>query len=100
VKGAGKMKRTRKKYSADFKAKVALEALKEQSTIAEISRKYKIHATVVHKWKRELLEKLPEVFSTRASTREDGKREAELLKKIGQLTMERDFLANGLDRIR
>ena len=52
------MKKPRKKHSPEFKAKVALEAVREQVTVAEISRKYKVHANVVYKWKRQLLDNL------------------------------------------
>jgi len=95
------MKRRRRKHSPEFKARVALEAIREQSTAAEIAGKYKIHATVVHKWKKELLEKLPQLFEGNGSGLQDAtEREAELLKKIGELTMERDFLSDGLGRMR
>lgn len=94
-------KKKRKRYSAEFRAKVALEAVREQETVAAIARKYKVHATVVHKWKRQLLANLPKVFETESgSSNDSSEREGELLKKIGELTVERDFLSHGLGRFR
>ena len=58
------MKKARKKHSPEFKAKVALAAVREQETVAEISRKHKVHANVVYKWKRQLFEVDP-IFQTR-----------------------------------
>jgi transposase len=100
-KGAGTMSKRRKRYSAEFKAKVALAAVREQETVAEIARKYKVHANMVHKWRKQLLDNLSSVFDARAGSNGDSsEREAELLKKIGELTVERDFLSQGLDRFR
>jgi transposase len=93
-------KRSRKKHSPEFKAKVALAALREQETAAEIARKHKVHVTMVHKWKRELLENISKAFDWNGKEEDGSKREAELLKKIGELTMERDFLSDGLGRFR
>jgi len=95
------MSNKRAKHNPDFKAKVALAAVREQETIAEISRRYKINANMVYKWRSLLLENMPRVFETPdASTARTSDREAELLQKIGELTVERDFLANGLARSR
>jgi transposase len=95
------MSSKRTKHSPAFKAKVALAALREQETIAEISRRYKVHANMVYKWRQHLLENLPRAFETEAAgAGQTSEREAELLQKIGELTVERDFLANGLARCR
>jgi transposase-like protein len=95
------MKTKRKKHSPAFKAKVALAAVREQETVAEIARRYKVHATVVHRWKQQLLDNLSQVFeSGQGRGGEASEREAELLRKIGELTVERDFLSNGLGRFR
>jgi transposase len=95
------MNSKRTKHSPAFKAKVALAALREQETIAEIARRYKVHANMVYKWRHLLLENLPRAFETEvASAGHPSEREAELLQKIGELTVERDFLANGLARSR
>ena len=93
------MKKNRTKHSPVFKAKVALAVLREQETVAELSRRHKVHANQIYKWKRQLLENV-----TRATEEVGGgdasMREAELLQKIGELTMERDFLSHGLGRLR
>lgn len=95
------MKSTRMKHSAAFKAKVALAAVREQETVAEIGRRHKIHANVVYKWKRELLDNLSRAFEKEARVGDNGSgREAELLQKIGELAVERDFLSSGLGRYR
>ncbi len=94
------MKKRRTKHSATFKAKVALAAVREQETVAEISRRYKVHANVVYKWKRQLLDNLARVFEAEqvGANTDASAREAELLQKIGELTVDRDFLSNGLGR--
>jgi transposase len=94
------MKKTRTKHSAAFKAKVALEAVQERDSVGEIARRYKVHANVVYKWKRQLLGNAGEAFEAEASDAVAAEREGELLKKIGELTVERDFLSNGLGRLR
>jgi transposase len=95
------MKGKRTKHSPAFKAKVALEAVREQSTIAELSRRYKVHANQVYQWKRQLLENLERAFETEnVSGADAAERESELLQKIGELTVERDFLSRGLGRLK
>jgi transposase-like protein len=94
-----KRKKSRAKHSAAFKAKVALAALREQEPMAEIARRYKVHANVIYKWKRQLQENVARAFENDDGS-EASERESELLKKIGELTVERDFLADGLDRLR
>jgi transposase len=94
------MKKTRTKHSAAFKAKVALEAIQERESVAEIARRHKVHANVVYKWKRELLENAARAFDGGADDGAVSAREGALLKKIGELTVERDFLSNGLGRLR
>jgi len=94
------MKKTRTRHSPAFKAKVALAALQEQESVAEISRRYRIHANVVYKWKRLLLENAAQAFETEAGDGRALEREGDLLKKIGELTVERDFLSKGLGRSR
>ena len=94
------MKKTRTRYTAEFKAKVALAAIREEDTMPALSRRYGVHANQIYKWKRELLENLPRAFSGGEETASGGaEREAELLKKIGELTVERDFLSKGLGRL-
>lgn len=95
------MKKTRKKHTPAFKAKVALEALREQETIAELARRHKVHANQIYTWKRQLLKNIDRAFEADDGGGGDASaREAELLQKIGELTMERDFLSRGLGRLR
>jgi transposase len=94
--------RKRKQYSAAFKAKVALEALKEEKTVAQIASDYEIHPTMVSAWRRELLEKLPGVFEDgrkQKNTDDPSKLADRLYKQIGQLKVENDFLKEACDRL-
>jgi transposase-like protein len=91
---------TRRRFTADFKAKVALEALRGDRTIQEIAVRNKVHPNQVSTWKRQAMDGLGEVFSNGAE-RAGRDHEAEvrdLHAKIGELTVERDFLARGLKR--
>ena len=92
----------RKRYSAEFKAKVALEALRGELTAAQLASKHGIHQTMVGEWKRQAVEGLAAVFSDRSAVQETTKSsEAEVEKlhaKIGQLLVERDFLAKAFGR--
>lgn len=96
------MTRKRKQYSATFKAKVALEAIKGQRTIQEISSTFGVHPHQVGQWKRQALEQLPEVFSSGRSQAEraDEELKAELYQQIGQLQVELEWLKkkSGLSR--
>ena len=84
----------RNNYGAEFKAKVALEALKEQQTLAELGACYGVHPTLVAQWKRQLREALPQVFADRRQKPERGAEElqAQLYQQIGQLKVELDWL--------
>jgi len=95
-------KTKRKRYSAEFKAKVALEAIKGEQTIQELGSRYGLHPNMITNWKRQAIENLAETFSTKAErTRSnDDPQIKELHAKIGQLTVERDFLSNAFGRIR
>lgn len=90
-------KASRRKFSSDFKAKVALEALREQQTIEELSRKYELHPTQINQWKKEAIKQLAQVFGKHEK---DAKKEEELKEKlyaqIGQLKVENDFLKKKL----
>jgi transposase len=92
----------RKRYSADFKAKVALEALRGELTTAQLASKHGIHQTMVGEWKKQAMEGLASVFSERSTAQEATRSsEAEVEKlhaKIGQLVVERDFLAKAFGR--
>ena len=90
----------RRRFTADFKANVALEALRGDRTIQEISARHKVHPNQVSAWKRQAVDGLGSVFSNGADkARMDHDSEVhDLHAKIGQLTVERDFLAKGLKR--
>lgn len=89
----------RKSFEAGFKAKVALEAVKGEKTIAELSSKYGVHPNIVGKWRKELLERLPEIFNARKSRQEKEREEdiEKLYKSIGQLKVENDWLKKKLE---
>ena len=90
----------RRRFTAEFKARVALDALRGDKTIQEIAAKRKVHPNQVSTWKRQAMDGLCEVFSTGlARDRRDHETEIrDLHAKIGELTVERDFLARGLKR--
>lgn len=87
-------KQTRRKFSAEFKSKVVLEALRNQKTLSELSLQYEVNAVTISKWKSEFLENMPMVFGKPgASSSEDNSPEVEkLYAQIGQLKVENDFL--------
>ena len=91
-------KRPRRNHAPAFKAKVALDALKGDQTIVELAQRYQVHPNQITEWKKQLLEHAPEIFS-------QGRKSAQvpsvkdLHAKIGQLSMENDFLSGALVRI-
>ena len=88
------MSKKRRQHSAELKARVALEALKGLEPVHAIAAKYQVHPVQVSQWKKELLERLPEVFARKApeGAAEAAEREARLFQKIGQLEVELDWL--------
>jgi transposase-like protein len=96
------MKRHRRQYSADWKAKIALEAIKGQRTIQEIASHFEIHPTLVTHWKKQLLDRAAEVFSSGKTdaAQADEALKAELYQQIGKLQVEVDWLKkkSGLSR--
>ena len=88
------MKAKRRRFDAVFKAKIGLEALKGIKTVAEIARQYQIHPNQVSQWKSEIARRLPEVFESGPTVvaQEQEKQIARLERKIGQLTMDLEWL--------
>jgi len=86
------MKTQRQKHSGAFKAKVAIEALQERESIHELASKYRIHPNMISRWKKEFLERAPELFDKPGQEKKDEADLEKLYAKIGQLEMERDFL--------
>lgn len=91
------MKKSRRKFSADFKTKVVLEALSERLTATELAQKYELHPNQIAQWKREFLDHAAEVFKTgKKDQRQSQEDVSQLYRKIGQLQVENDFLKKGL----
>jgi len=91
------MSKKRKQYSPEFKAKVALEAMRNESTVSAIAMRYSIHPTMISGWKRALLEGAADVFENgKKAQKQSEKQIDELYRCIGQLKVERDFLSKKL----
>ena len=84
----------RKSYSAEFKSKVALAAIREEGSLSELSSRYCVNVNVISKWKKQALSSLPELFSSKHEMRQitNDEQIKELHAKIGELTVEKDFL--------
>ena len=90
-------RRKRRNHSPQFKTKVALAALREDETLAQLAKQFDVHPNQITAWKRQLREGAVDVFDTGSARRDDSQATIkELHAKIGELTMEHDFLARGL----
>jgi transposase len=91
------MSKKRTQYSAEFKAKVALAAIRNEKTVAELSAKFGIHPTMISNWKRALLDGAADIFDKGQKARKQNEDQIEeLYRHIGQLKVERDFLSKKL----
>lgn len=89
----------RRKFNPSFKARVALDSLKERESLAQLAAKHGVHANQISKWKKELLESAPAVFEGKAGKQRDAEREREqsqLFEKIGRVEMENEWLRKKL----
>ena len=92
-------KSTRKRYSAEFKAKVALEAIRGELTVSQLGAKHGVHQTMINSWKKQAIDKLSTVFEQKFDFGKTPDAEVQKLHaKIGQLVVERDFLAKAFGR--
>ena len=84
----------RAKHTAEFKAQVAREALKEKESLSELSAKFKIHPTMISKWKADALEGMVDTFSSKREKKDKNseKEKSELYEKIGRLEVDNDYL--------
>ncbi len=93
------MSRKRRNHSASFKAKVAVAALKGDRTLAELAQQFDVHPNQIQEWKRRLLDRAQDAFTGGPARAKDVEGQVrELHAKIGQLTMDRDFLSDALGR--
>jgi transposase-like protein len=92
-------KQSRRKFSADFKAEVALEAVKNQQTLAELAKKFDVNPVMISKWKAEFLENMAAAFEKKDAVEKEDVDTQELYAQIGQLKVENEFLKKSFKRL-
>ena len=92
-------KQTRRKFSASFKARVALEAVKNQQTLAELAVKFEVNPVMISKWKAEFLENMSAAFEKEDSSKNEVVDTKELYAQIGQLKVENEFLKKSCSKL-
>jgi len=94
------LKQNRRKHSPDFKARVAMEALKGDETIAELAIRFEVHPTQINKWEKELVAGAANIFGADPNKKIKDEKGLinQLYQQIGQLKVEKDFLEKGLER--
>lgn len=91
--------KSRRSFTAAFKAEVAVEALKERETLSELSTRYQVYSNMIKRWKQEFLDRSAEIFETSPPQENDFEAESErLFAKIGKLEMEQDWLKKNSKR--
>lgn len=94
------MRKTRRKFTAEFKTKVAIEAIKERYTLSELANRFELHPNQISMWKHEFLDKSSQVFEkNRKKSKEETVDIEQLYSKIGKLEVERDFLKKNLKKL-
>lgn len=88
--------KSKRKFSAEFKAKVAIEAIKEKQTLVEIAAKYELHPNQITEWKRQFLANAPQAFTEKHPQKEQEESEQKLYEQIGRLKVENEFLKKKL----
>ncbi len=88
----GKMGKKRKRHESGYKAKVALEAVRERKTVSELSSQFSVHSSQIQAWKRVLLERAQELFEGPGPAKREAAQEAELYEQIGRLKMELEWV--------
>jgi transposase len=92
-------KQTRRKFTSSFKAKVALEAVKNQQTLAELAKKFEVSPIMISRWKAEFLENMSAAFEKTAIEENDSVDTQELYAQIGQLKVENEFLKKSCKKL-